>query len=57
MAQSPSEKNRSYLKNLPDYLFKKIWQFLRSPMKFYLVDIGSVYGTYIRVKPNTPKTI
>ena len=30
---------------------------MRPENKFYIVDIGSVYGTYIRVKPTLPNYI
>lgn len=50
-------RSKSQWKYLPSYLFRLIRDFLQPEYKFYLVDVGSVCGTYVRVKPVAPQTI
>lgn len=37
---------------LPKHIFAKIWEFHKAPRKFYIADIGSIFGTFIKIKPN-----
>jgi hypothetical protein len=52
-----NKKSNSNWKFMPPHILRHVWQFLKPLNKFYLVDIGSVYGSYIRVKPTKPNPI
>lgn len=40
----------SAFRNLPKHLFAKIWEFHKAPKKFYIADIGSIFGTFMKIK-------
>lgn len=44
-------------RNFPEIAIRKIYEFLLPSKQLYLVDIGSVYGTFIRVKPDEPEQV
>ncbi|KRW99875.1 SMAD/FHA domain [Pseudocohnilembus persalinus] len=51
------KRSNSIWKKMPCYLMQIVLDFVRPEKKFYLVDIGSVYGTFIRVKPEEPQMV
>jgi hypothetical protein len=42
----------SFWSKLPNQFFHSIWEFIQPERKFTIVDIGSVYGTYLKIRTN-----
>ena len=42
---------------LPRELRRLIFSYYREPHKFYITDVGSVYGTYIRITKESPAEV
>jgi len=38
---------------LPEGLYRHIYSFIKEPKKFWIVDLGSSFGTYVKLKAET----
>mmetsp|Transcript_12442 Transcript_12442/g.23529 ORF Transcript_12442/g.23529 Transcript_12442/m.23529 type:complete len:334 (-) Transcript_12442:31-1032(-) len=54
MISHPRLGRQSVFYNLPLALFRYVLTFLKEPPKLYLVDLGSICGTYVRVLNDSP---
>eukprot|EP00828_Plagiopyla_frontata_P009613 TRINITY_DN14970_c0_g2_i1.p1 TRINITY_DN14970_c0_g2~~TRINITY_DN14970_c0_g2_i1.p1 ORF type:complete len:239 (-),score=30.99 TRINITY_DN14970_c0_g2_i1:276-992(-) len=52
MSTHPRLGENSPFHQLPKHIFAHIWEFHKAPRKFYIADIGSIFGTFIKIKPN-----
>lgn len=57
MAEHPRVGRKSAFRNLPAPLFREVLQFLFKPRVPFLIDLGSVCGTYLKVSNVTPVEI
>jgi pSer/pThr/pTyr-binding forkhead associated (FHA) protein len=54
MADHPRLGAQSVFQYLPKVLFAHILEFIREPKRFTLIDLGSVCGTYVKVRQDIP---
>jgi hypothetical protein len=54
MAEHPRLGANSLAYNLPKPIFAHILGYIKAPQNFYIVDLGSVCGTYLKVSNSDP---
>lgn len=45
-------RSQSVWRGLPEHICRLVWEYAQPRKVFYIVDIGSILGTYLRVKVN-----
>jgi hypothetical protein len=50
-------QSKSYVKRLPFYVLKRVYEFIKPARKIWALDLGSYVGTYKRLKLNESKSL
>eukprot|EP01016_Furgasonia_blochmanni_P008491 TRINITY_DN13449_c0_g2_i3.p1 TRINITY_DN13449_c0_g2~~TRINITY_DN13449_c0_g2_i3.p1 ORF type:complete len:368 (+),score=55.88 TRINITY_DN13449_c0_g2_i3:61-1104(+) len=57
MMTHPRLGEKSPGKKLPAHLLRLIYSFFKDPLRFYIVDVGSAYGTYVKLSQTPSQQI